>query len=182
MALAPFATAPSTIGRFPAGARRSTMTLSSLNFLGLLARKRRKGPERFRSEPLVVHSAPAEVEPVAETNVSVTAERLPRSLVHVAVAGESPLQSRVIHRRDLAPVFGILRDGFDPEVPVAFGEETRQVLEHAHVLAAQDSLPQRLHRPVPLLQEQLLLAEVGALDPPLLLVIQQKAIVRDAQR
>ena len=146
------------------------------------ARDGRKGPERFRPKPLVVHSALAEVEPVAETDPGVTPERLPRPLVHVAVAGDRPLQSRAIHRRDLAPVFGTLREGFDPEEPVPLGEQSRQVLEHAHVLAAQDSLPQRLHRPVPLLQEELLLAEIGALDAPLLLVLQKEAVVRDAER
>ena len=141
----------------------------------------RKGPERLRPDARVVHSALAEVEPVAETDAGVTPEGLPRALLDAAVAGDRPLQRRAIHRRDVAPVVGTLRYGFDPEVPVALGEEARQVLEHADVLAAQDSLPQRLHRPVPLLQEQLLLAEVRALDAPLLLVVQQEAVVRDAQ-
>src|SRR5512138_1000852 len=198
-AFAPLATTASTIARFPAGARSSTMRPSltrrsvppkddrfrppfRVTCLRLRAGDRQQRADRFRADARIVHSTPAEVEAVAETDAGMTAEGLPPAFVQSTRTGGGPIQGRPINGRDFAPVSRRLGNGLDPEMPVALGEKPRQVLQHAHVFAAQDPLPHGLHRPVPLLQEELFLAEIRTFDPPLLLVFEQEAVVRDSQR
>src|SRR6266567_787562 len=142
MAFAPPLTAASTIGRLPAGARSSIIALAPP--LRLHARDRQQRPDRVGPQPRVVHSALAEVEPVAQTDPSMPPDGLPPALVQLARAAGGPTQRRAVHRRDFAPVRGTLRNGLDPEVLVALGDKAREVLQHADVLAAQDPFPHRL--------------------------------------
>src|SRR5690606_4246003 len=81
----------------------------------------------------------------------------------------------------LAPVGGGGGQGADAEAPVAQAHQVGQVLQHAHLLAAEQGRADVAQGPGSPGHPELLQADVGARQAGLLLVVQEEAPVGDAQ-
>src|SRR5712692_7249497 len=74
------------------------------------------------------------------------------------------------------------RARLDPEMLVPVRQQAGKVLEHADIPSAQDALADRLQAPALLAEEDLLLIEVWAADPPPCLILEEDAELRDTER